>query len=87
MSGTFFIKGISGSTIFNTKICLTFIIFMLSERFNLYVTSSKIFKILKDPNLVKFNLLLGLVVWINIIFVLGVLFKRYTLFFFLRVGP
>ena len=62
-------------------------IFMLSGRFSLYITGFRTFKILKDPNLAKFNLLLGRVVWINIIFVLGVLYRRYTLIFFLRVGP
>ena len=52
--------------------------FMPSGRFSLYVISSRTFKILKDPNLVKSNLLFGLVAQINIIFVLSILYKRYT---------
>ena len=87
MSDISFIKGASGSAGFKTKICLTFVIFMLSERSSLYVTSFRTFKILKDFNLAKSNLLLGRVVYINIIFVLGIFCRRYTLFFFLRVSP
>ena len=60
---------------------------MLSGRSSLYVTNFRTFIILKDPNLAKFNLLLSLVIYINIIFILGILYKKYTLFFFLRVGP
>ena len=60
---------------------------MLSERSNLYITGPRTFEILKGPNLVKSNLLLNRVVQINIIFILGILYKRYTLFFFLRVSP
>ena len=59
---------------------------MLSGRFSLYVTGPRTFKTLKDPNLVKSNLLLSLIIWINIIFMLGVFYRKYTLFFFLRVG-
>ena len=55
---------------------------MLSERFSSYMIGPKTFEILKDSNLAKSNLLLGRVIWINIIFVLGILYKRYTLFFF-----
>ena len=55
---------------------------MLSGRSSSYVTNSKIFIILKDSNLAKSNLLLGLVVWINVVFVFGILYKRYTFFFF-----
>ena len=60
---------------------------MLSGRSSLYVTSPRTFKTLKDFNLVKSNLLLGFVVQINIIFVLNILYKRYTLSFSLKVGP
>ena len=60
---------------------------MLSGRSSLYVTSPRTFKILKDPNFAKSNLLLGLVIQINIIFVFGVLYRKYTLFFFLKVNP
>ena len=60
---------------------------MLFGRFSLYIISFRTFKILKDFNLVKFNLSLSLVVYINIVFVFGILRKRYTLFFFLRVSP
>ena len=60
---------------------------MLSRRFSLYVISSRTFKILKIFNLVKFNLSLGLIVYINTVFIFGVLYRRYTLFFFLRVSP
>ena len=62
-------------------------IFMLSGRFSLYITGPRIFKILKGSSLAKFNLLLNCVVRINIIFILGILYRRYTLFFFLRVSP
>ena len=87
MSGISSIKDASGSAGFKTKTWRIFMIFMLSGRFSLYVTGSRTFKILKGPNLKKSNLLLGRVVWINIIFVLGILYRRYTLFFFLRVSP
>ena len=60
---------------------------MLSKRSNLYVTGSRNFKTLKNSNLAKSNLSLSLIIQINIIFVLGIFYKRYTLFFFLRVGP
>ena len=59
---------------------------MLSERSSLYITGSRIFKILKDPSLAKSNLLLNYMVEINIIFVLDILYKKYTLFFFLKVS-
>ena len=62
-------------------------IFMLSKKFSLYMTGSKTLKILKDFSLVKSNLLLSHVILINIIFILGVFYKRYTLFFFLKVSP
>ena len=62
MSGISFIKGASGSTSFKIETCLILIIFMLSGRPSLYVISPRIFKILKDLNLAKFNLLLSLVV-------------------------
>ena len=60
---------------------------MLSGRFSLYMTDPRTLITLKGPSLVKFNLLLGLVVWINIIFVFSILYKRYTLSLFLRVSP
>ena len=60
---------------------------MLSGRSSSYVTGSRIFKILKGSNLAKSNLSLSRVVRINIIFILDILYRRYTLFFFLRVGP
>ena len=60
---------------------------MLSGRSSLYIINSRTLKILKDFNLAKSNLLLGYVVQINIIFILGVFYKRYILFFFLRVSP
>ena len=83
MSGIFSIRGTSRSTGFKTKTCLILVIFILSKRSNLYVTSPRTFKILKGFNLVKSNLLLGLVVQINIIFVLGVFCKKiYFIFFF-----
>ena len=59
---------------------------MLSGRSSSYVTGPRIFAILKNFSLVKSNLLLGLVILINIIFVFNVLCRRYTLFFFLRVS-
>ena len=59
---------------------------MLFGRSSLYMTGPRTFKILKDFNLVKFNLLLSLMVQMNVVFVFGVLYRRYTLFFFLRVG-
>ena len=86
ISGIFFIKGASGSAGFKTDIYLIFVIFMLSGRSSLYIISSRTFIILKGFSLTKSNLLLGRVVWINIIFVLSILYKRYTLFFFLKIG-
>ena len=86
MSGIFSIRGASESANFKTKIYLIFMIFMLFGRFSLYVTGPRTLKILKGFNLAKSNLLLSYIVWINIIFVFGVLHKRYTLFFFLRVS-
>ena len=61
-------------------------IFMLSRRSNLYITNPKTLRILKDSNLVKSNLLLGLIIQINIIFVLGILYRKYTLSPFFRVS-
>ena len=87
ISGISSIKGVSGSANFKTEICLIFVTFMLFGRFSLYITNSRTFKILKGSNLVKSNLLLDRVVWINIIFVLSILYRRYILFFFLKVGP
>ena len=60
---------------------------MLSEKSSLYITGSRTLKTLKNSNLAKSNLLLNHVVQINIIFVLGVLCRKYTLFFFLKVSP
>ena len=54
---------------------------MLSGRSSLYVTNSRIFKILKDSSLAKFNLLLSHVVLINVIFVFRVFFLEDTLYF------
>ena len=59
---------------------------MLSGRSSLYMTGPKTLKILKGSSLAKFNLLFSYVVLMNIIFILGVLYRRYTLFFFLKVG-
>ena len=87
MSSIFSIKGASESANFKTETCLILMIFMLSGRSSLYVTGPKTFKILKGSNLAKFNLLLGYVVWINIIFILGILCRRYTLSLFLKVSP
>ena len=80
------IKGASGSINFKTEICLILVIFMLSKKSSLYITSFRTLKTLKSSNLAKFNLLLGRVVRINVVFVLGILCRRYTLFFFLRVS-
>ena len=86
MSGIFFIRGASGSASSKTKIYLIFIIFMLFGRFSLYVINSRTFIILKGFSLAKFNLLLSRVVLINVVFILGVLYRRYILFLFLRVS-
>ena len=82
----FFIKGASGSAGSKTEICLIFVIFILSGRFSLYVTGSRTFKILKNSNLAKFSLLLDFVVWINVVFMFGVFYRRYILSLFLRVS-
>ena len=87
MSGKSFIRGASESAGFKTKIYLILIIFMLSGRFSLYIISPKTLKILKGPNLVKFNLLLSYIVWMNIILIFDIFCRRYTLFPSLRVGP
>ena len=47
---------------------------MLSEKFNLYMISSRTLKILKGFNLAKSNLLLGYITQINFIFVLSILY-------------
>ena len=60
---------------------------MLSEKSSLYITGPRTLKILKGSSLTKFNLLLNYIIWINIIFVLGILYKKYILFLFLRVSP
>ena len=62
-------------------------ILILSGRSNLYITNSRTLYILKDFNLAKSNLSLSFMVWINIIFMFSILYRRYTLFFFLRVNP
>ena len=59
---------------------------MLSGRSSLYIINPRTLIILKNSNLVKFNLLLGLVVHINIIFVFSILYRKYTLSSFLRVS-
>ena len=87
MSGISFINGNPGSTSFKTKIYLTLMIFILSGKFSLYITGPKTLKILKGSNLAKFNLLLSRVIQINIYFMFGILCRKYTLSFFLRVGP
>ena len=87
MSGIFFIKGASGSADFKTKICLIFVIFMLFKKSSLYMTGSRTLKILKGSNLAKSNLLLDRVVQINIIFMLGICCRKYTLSLSLRVSP
>ena len=60
---------------------------MLSRRSSLYIIRPRIFAILKGPSFAKSNLLLGFVVWINITFMFGILYRKYTLSLFLRVGP
>ena len=62
MFNIFFIRGASGSANYKTEIWRILIIYMLSGRSNLYTISFRTFTILKDPSLVKSNLLLGLVV-------------------------
>ena len=62
MLGIFFINGASRSTGFKTETYLILIIFILSEKSSLYITSPRTFKILKGPNLAKFNLLLNRVI-------------------------
>ena len=86
MSGIFSITSASRSAGFKTKTCLILIIFILSGRSSLYITGPRTLKILKNSNLAKFNLLLGRVIQINIIFIFGVLYKKYTLSSFLRVS-
>ena len=80
-------RGVSKSTNFKTKICLILMIFMLFGKFSLYITGSRALKILKGPSLAKSNLLLSYMVWINIVFVLSIYYRRYTLSPFLKVGP
>ena len=84
MSDISSISGASGSTNSKIEICRILVILILSGRSSLYVTSSRTFKILKGFSLAKSNLLLNLIVWINIVFVLGILYRRYTLFFFFK---
>ena len=50
------------------------------------MTGPRTFTILKGFSLIKSNMLLGLVVRINIIFIFSVFYRRYTLFFFFRVS-
>ena len=80
-------RGASGSTNFKTKIYLILIIFILSGRSSLYMTDPKTLIILKYLSLAKSNLLLNLVIQINIIFMLDILYKKYTLSLSLRVDP
>ena len=87
ISGIFFIRSISRSANFKTKIWRIYISYVLSGRSSLYMISFRIFAILKGFNFVKFNLLLSLVVQINIIFMFNIFYRRCILFFFLRVGP
>ena len=62
MSGISSISGASESASFKTKTWRILIIYMLSRRSSLYVTKSRTFTVLKNPNLVKSNLSLGLVI-------------------------
>ena len=87
ISSIFFISSISGSANSKTKTWRIYIICILSKRSSSYVISPRTVIILKNNNFAKFNLLLGLVVQKNIIFVFNIFFKRYTLFSFLRVSP
>ena len=87
ISGISSINGVSESASFKTETCLILVIFMLSGKFSLYITDPRTFIILKGSNLAKFNLSLSYMVQINIVFILGILRRRYTLFFFLRVSP
>ena len=87
ISDIFSIRGTSEFANFKTETCLILVIFMLSEKFSLYITSSRTFKILKGLSLVKSNLLLSLIIQINIIFIFSVLYRRYTLSLFLKVSP
>ena len=86
ISDIFSIRGASESTNFKTEICLIFVIFMLSKRFSLYVTDPRTLIILKGSSLAKSNLLLSRVVLINVIFILDILYRRYTLSPSLRVN-
>ena len=61
-------------------------ILILSRKFSLYITSPRTLTILKDPSFAKFNLSLSLMVWINIILIFNILYRRYTLFLSLRVS-
>ena len=60
---------------------------ILSVKSNLYIIGYRAFTILKDFSFAKSNLLLDLVIQINIIFIFGILYKKYTLSLFLRVSP
>ena len=62
MFSIFFIRGASGSTKFKTEICCILVIRILSGRFSLYITGSRIFTILKGPNFVKSSLSLSFVI-------------------------
>ena len=86
MSSIFFIRDAPGSANFKTKIWRIYVIRMLSGSFSLYITGPKILTILKNFSFVKFNLLLGLTILISIILILSVLYRKYTLFLFLRVS-
>ena len=87
ISGIFFIKGVFRSANFKIKTYQILIIFMLSGRSSLCMTGPRTLIILNNFSLAKFNLSLSFVIQINVTFVFGVLYKKYTLFLFLRVSP
>ena len=87
MSSIFFIRNASKSANFKTKIWRIYITRILSEKSSLYVISPRTFTILKSFSFREFNLSLSLIIWINIIFIISILFKRYTLFLFFKAGP
>ena len=86
MSGISFITSKSGSTDSSTEIYYIYNILIYSESFNLYISGPNTFAIQNSSNFIKSNLSLGLVIWIKVILILDIYYKRYNLSLFFRIS-
>ena len=86
MLGVSSITSTSGSAGSSIEICRIYKIFIRSRSFNSYISGSNTFAIQNDPNFIKSNLSLGLVIQIKVVLVLDIYCKKYTLSSFFRIS-